>query len=195
MPGIRSVRNPLPAPGGKDPETARSRAQPGASAVSGRRARSDDGRLCADCAAIPTVRTVAMRVATPGLYDAAVCGASGGLPVDESFLRQPAGLWAISDGGTCRCIDAPVKIPLDIRLTVGIKSGHFRGDVVAALSAALGPGTTAKWPGFSIQTGVVGAAGVSIAADSGRRGCQSRFGSNAIASRRTHFRPKRPMTT
>ena len=37
-------------------------------------------------------------------------------------------------------IDAPVKIPLDIRLTVGVKSGHFRAMWSRRSSAALGPG-------------------------------------------------------
>ena len=65
----------------------------------------------------------------------------GGLPVDESFCDSLLAFLAhYRMAGHVLRIDAPVKIPLDIRLTVGVKSGHFQGDVVAALSAALGQG-------------------------------------------------------
>jgi hypothetical protein len=150
VPGIRSVRNPLPARGGKDPEPldrVRNLA-PRQFQVAERAVTTEDYAQIA--LRFPTVREVrAMRRYTGSFFTTRLFVVRfGGLPVDESFCDSLLAFLAhYRMAGHVLRIDAPVKIPLDIRLTVGVKSGHFRGDVVAALSAALGPGTASR-PGF-----------------------------------------------
>lgn len=148
--GIRSVRNPLPARGGTDPEPldrVRNLA-PHHFQTPERAVTTEDYAQIA--LRFPTVREVrAMRRYTGSFFTTRLFVVRfGGLPVDQAFCDSLlAFLSRYRMAGHVLRIDGPVKIPLDIRLTVGVKSGHFRGDVVAALSAALGPGTSSR-PGF-----------------------------------------------
>ncbi len=148
--GIRSVRNPLPARGGVDPESLdRVRLlAPHHFRTPERAVTTEDYAQIA--LRFPTVREVrAMRRYTGSFFTTRLFVVRwGGLAVDEEFCD---GLLAFLSryrmAGHVLRIDRPVRIPLDIRLMVGVKSGHFRGDVVSALQAALGPGTASR-PGF-----------------------------------------------
>lgn len=148
--GIRSVRNPLPARGGIDPETLdRVRLlAPHHFRTPERAVTTEDYAQIA--LRFPTVREVrAMRRYTGSFFTTRLFVVRwGGLSVDQEFCDSLlAFLSRYRMAGHVLRIDKPVRIPLDIRLLVGVKSGHFRGDVVSALQAALGPGTSSR-PGF-----------------------------------------------
>ncbi|MBL8632168.1 MAG: baseplate J/gp47 family protein [Myxococcales bacterium] len=150
LPGLVSIRNPLPAVGGCDPESieqvrllAPHRFQTQERAVS-----SDDYIRIAK--RYPTVRDVLVSRRYTGSYYtiSLTVVRRGGLALDQRFRD---GLLAHLDrfrmaGHVLRIVD-PVLIPLDLKLLVGIASGHFRSDVLSSLYAALGPGSTDA-PGF-----------------------------------------------
>jgi predicted phage baseplate assembly protein len=132
-----TVRNPMPAAGGADPESVEQVRQvaPQAFRVQQRAVTDQD---YADLAARdPSVqRAVGTRRWTGSWYTEYVTvDRRGGAPVDEPFRTALA---AVLDGyrmaGGDVEVTAPAFVPVDILLDVRILPGHFRGTVRQALA-------------------------------------------------------------
>jgi hypothetical protein len=148
--GLVSIRNPLPAAGGCAPESIEQvrLLAPHHFRNQERAVSSDDYIRIAK--RYPTVRDVLVARRYTGSFYTMVLTVVryGGLGLDQRFAE---GLLAYLDrfrmaGHVLRIVE-PVRIPLDIRLLLGVQPGHFRSDVLASLYAALGPGSAAA-PGF-----------------------------------------------
>jgi hypothetical protein len=150
LPGLLLIRNPLPAVGGTDPESCEK-----VRLLAPHHFRTQERAVtCDDYVRIalryPTVREVrATRRYTGSFYTIQLTvSRRGSLAIDDSFR---SGLTTFLEryrmAGHVLRIVAPVKVPLDLRLVVGVQSGHYRSDVLVALHAALGPGSASK-PGF-----------------------------------------------
>ncbi len=148
--GLVSIRNPLPASGGCDPESIEQvrLLAPHHFKTQERAVSSDDYIRIAK--RYPTVREVLVTRRYTGSYYTISLTVlrRGGLGLDRSFRD---GLLAHLDrfrmaGHVLRIVD-PALIPLEIKLLVGVASGHFRSSVLSSLYAALGPGSSAE-PGF-----------------------------------------------
>lgn len=150
IPGLLCARNPLPAAGGIDPEPLEKvrLLAPQHFHAQERAVNLEDYVACAQ--RFPSVRQVRARRRLTGSFHTIELTVLryAGLAVDADFCsRLLLHLERFRMAGHVLRIVAPVKIPLDLRLSIGVQPGHFRSDVLVALSAALGPGSASK-PGF-----------------------------------------------
>jgi Baseplate J-like protein len=137
---IKSCRNPLPAMGGTDPETAdqiRCRA-PQAFLTQERAVTMADYKVQTE--AIPQVdRAAASLRWTGSWYTAFVAVEPGGgalSPTLASSIRQDLERYRVA-GGDFE-VSSPQYVPLEIALTIGVDPGYFRADVEQALLQTLG---------------------------------------------------------
>jgi len=130
--GILSVRNPLPAEGGTDPEPIEQVRQfaPHAFRIQQRAVTE------ADYAEVvqrnPAVQRAAATRRWTGSWhtEFVAIDRRGGFPVDRRFRGDMAEfLEPFRMAGTDVDIDAPAFVPLDILMTVCVEPGYFRGDV------------------------------------------------------------------
>ena len=138
MPGV-TVRNPLPAAGGAEPEPLEQVRQfaPQAFRVQERAVTDDDYATVARLD--PRVqRAVGTRRWTGSWYTEFVTvDRLGGTGVDASFRSElEAELERYRMAGSDVAVQAPVYVPLAIGLEVCVAPGHFRGTVKAALIEA-----------------------------------------------------------
>jgi hypothetical protein len=150
--GISSVRNPLPATGGEDPEPIERVRQFAPQAF-----RTQERAVTeADYAAVAQRRRSVQRAAatrrwTGSWYTQFVAiDRRGGFPVDRAFRSEmTAFLEPFRMAGTDVDIDPPTFVPLDIVLGVCVEPGYFRSDVKAELLRRFGNGRLADGsPGF-----------------------------------------------
>jgi hypothetical protein len=137
-PGV-TVRNPLPASGGTEPEPVEQVRQfaPQAFRVQERAVTDDD--YAAAAALDPRVqRAVGTRRWTGSWYTEFVTvDRQGGIGADVSFRAELAAeLEPYRMAGSDIVVQPPVYVPLDIALDVCVASGYFRGTVKAALIEA-----------------------------------------------------------
>ena len=134
--GVASVRNPLAAVGGVEPE------DPGlvklyAPQAFRRQARAITEADYADRAGThPEVQKAVATFRWTGSWRTVfvTVDRQGGLPVDDDFreqLKQWLEPWRMA--GVDVEVDSPRYVPLDIVLTVCVQPGYFRGDVKEAL--------------------------------------------------------------
>jgi predicted phage baseplate assembly protein len=138
VPGV-TVRNPLPASGGTEPEPLEQVRQfaPQAFRVQERAVTDDD--YAAVTMRDPRVqRAVGTRRWTGSWYTEFVTvDRLGGTSVGAAFRSELAAeLERYRMAGSDVAVQAPVYVPVDIGLTVSVKPGYFRGAVKAALVQA-----------------------------------------------------------
>jgi hypothetical protein len=145
-PGILGVRNPLPATGGVDPETVvevQTNA-PQAFQIQQRAVtRSDHVTAALQC---PGVKSAAAQLRWTGSYYAVTVTVQrvGGQPVDSTFRAQVlAFLDPFRLAGWDIEVVPPTFVPVAVGLSVAIAPGYLTSNVFAALTTALGTGTTA----------------------------------------------------
>jgi len=150
--GIESVRNPLAAVGGDDPEPIERVRQ-----FAPRAFRKQQRAVTeADYAEVAQRRRTVQRAAatrrwTGSWYTEFVAiDRRGGFPVDRPFRADMAAfLEPFRMAGTDVDIDPPTFVPLDVILTVCVKPGYFRSDVKADLLRRFGRGRLVDGsPGF-----------------------------------------------
>jgi hypothetical protein len=137
---VDRVRNPLPASGGADPEAVQQVKlyAPQAFRTQERAVTEADYARMAE--RHPDVqKAVATRRWTGSWYTMFVTvDRKGGRPVDAAFEGEMAALLErFRLAGQDVEIDAPRRVPLDLRLTVCVKPGYFRDQVREALLEAL----------------------------------------------------------
>jgi len=154
LPGIITVRNPLPAQGGVDPETieqVRQYAPAAFQAVQYRAVTEADYS-----AAALTLDGVADAVAQfrwtgswytvllgiePSDPNNVITGPGGRTELDPAFAAQiTAELWNYKLAGYDLEVRSAQYVPLDIELHLCVNAGHFQSDVVRAVMQALGKG-------------------------------------------------------
>ncbi len=138
VPGV-TVRNPMPASGGTDPEPIEQVRQfaPQAFRVQERAVTDDD--YAAAAALDPRVqRAVGTRRWTGSWYTEFVTvDRQGGTGADPAFRAElAAGLEPYRMAGSDVVVLPPVYVPVDIGLTICVAAGYFRGTVKAALIEA-----------------------------------------------------------
>ena len=140
-PGILSVRNPLPAIGGREPQSLTEVRQfaPQAFRVLERAVTEDDYATVAG--RHPEVQKAAATFRWTGSWHTVfiTVDRKGGLPVDAGFKdRLRAFLDRYRMAGVDLEINAPFFVSLDIALQVCVKSGFLRAQVKTALLERLG---------------------------------------------------------
>jgi hypothetical protein len=152
MLGVKSVRNPLPAQGGADPETldAIRLNAPEAFRTQERAVTIDDYARAAE--RHPDVQRAAARLRWTGSWYTVfmMLDRRDGKPVDAAFkATMRAFLERFRLAGYDFEFADPVHVPLDIQLQVCVASGYFAADVKAALLAAFTSGVDKHGrPGF-----------------------------------------------
>jgi hypothetical protein len=152
MLGVKSLRNPLPAQGGAEPETlaAIRLNAPEAFRTQERAVTTDDYARAAE--RHPDVQRAAARLRWTGSWYTVflMVDRRGGQPVDAAFkvtLRTFLERFRLA-GYDFEFAD-PVHVPLDIQLQVCVAGGYFAVDVKAALLAAFTAGNDRHGrPGF-----------------------------------------------
>ena len=144
--GIDSVRNPLPARGGKEPESLEHvrRSAPSAFRVQERAVTADDYAEVAQ--RHPEVQRAAATFRWTGSWRTVFLTVDrlGGRTVDDDFERKLRfHLERYRMAGHDVEIDGPHFVPLELDLTVCVDPVYFRGDVRAALLHVLGSGIAA----------------------------------------------------
>jgi len=132
LPGIGRVRNPLPAGGGREPESLEEVRQfaPQAFRVQQRAVTEADWAEVAQ--RHPEVQRARARFRWTGSWHTVFLAVDrkGGAPVDAEFERAlRLFLERFRLAGYDLEIDAPVFVPLDLLLMVCVAPGYFRGDV------------------------------------------------------------------
>lgn len=145
--GVISVRNPLPASGGAEPESMEQVRQyaPQAFRVQQRAVTEDDWVEVAQ--RHPEVQKAAARFRWTGSWTTifVTIDRRGGLDVDADFrARMRAHLERFRIAGYDLEVNAPTFVPLDIKMCVCAKPGYFASDIEKALLRAFGAGVTAK---------------------------------------------------
>jgi hypothetical protein len=140
-PAVELVRNPLPAQGGVDPESAEKVRQdaPVAFRVQERAVAADDYAEVA--ARHPEVQRAAATIRWTGSWRTVFLTVDrlGGRPVDPAFERDMRGhLERFRMAGHDVEIDGPRFVPLELELFVCVESGYFRSDVATALLQTFG---------------------------------------------------------
>jgi hypothetical protein len=138
---LMSIRNPLPATGGREPERAEEvrRSAPRSYRRQERAVTADDyadvtGRH-------PEVQTAAATLRWTGSWVTVfvTIDRHGGRPIDAAFEAEiRAFLERYRMAGVDLEIDAPAFVPLELSLDVCAAPGYFRGDVARGLRMALG---------------------------------------------------------
>ncbi|MFD8889489.1 putative baseplate assembly protein [Streptomyces sp. NPDC059566] len=141
---VASVRNPLPAAGGTDPESAGEirRDAPRAFAVQERAVTEADWAEVTE--RVGGVQRAAATLRWTGSWHSVFVTADrrGGRPVDAAFERDlRARLERYRLAGYDLEVDGPVFVPLEIGLRVCVERTHLRSDVGAAVLARLGDAT------------------------------------------------------
>lgn len=144
--GIGSVRNPLPAGGGTEPESLEHvrRSAPSAFRIQERAVTADDYAEVAQRHS--EVQRAAATVRWTGSWRTIFLTVDrlGGRPVDADFeQRLRLHLERYRMAGHDIEIDGPRFVPLEIGMTVCVKPGYFRGDIRAALLRVLGNSVSA----------------------------------------------------
>ena len=141
--GIRAVRNPLPATGGREPESLEEVRQfaPQAFRVQQRAVTKEDWSEVAE--RHPEVQRAAATFRWTGSWYTVFLTVDrrGGLPVDAMFerrLREHLGFYRIA--GYDLEVEPPQLVSLDVALRVCVRRGYLRGQVKAELLARLGSG-------------------------------------------------------
>jgi hypothetical protein len=137
--GVKSVRNPLPATGGADPESLEQVRQfaPHAFRVQERAVTAADYAAMAE--RHPGIQRAAARFRWTGSWFTAFVAIDrkGGLTVDDAFKQELAAfLERYRLAGYDVEIEAAVYVPLDVEVMVCVKPGHFRADVKEVLLEA-----------------------------------------------------------
>ncbi len=145
-PGILRVRNPLPAWGGRSPESVEDvrRDAPEAFRVQERAVTPDDYARMAE--RHPEVSKAAARLRWTGSWTTVfvTIDRRGGRRVDEAFEQQIEDfLGRYRLAGQDVEVDGPIFVPLELALHVCVKPGHSRSDVLRELLARLGSGVLA----------------------------------------------------
>lgn len=152
MLGITSLRNPLPAVGGADPETldAIRLNAPEAFRTQERAVTTDDYARAAE--RHPDVQRAAARLRWTGSWYTVflMLDRRAGKPVDAEFkATMRAFLERFRLAGYDFEFADPVHVPLDIQLQICVASGYFAADVKAALLEAFTAGVDRHGrPGF-----------------------------------------------
>lgn len=140
---VTRVRNVLPARGGRDPQTATQikRLVPGAFRHQRRAVTADDyARVVGE---EPDVQRACATIRYTGSWSTVFVTIDrlGDLPVDDEGFRARilAKLESHRMAGYDVELEEPVRVPLDISMTVCVEPGHPRSRVQAALWAELGP--------------------------------------------------------
>ncbi len=139
--GIRSLRNPLPAQGGRDPESMEEVRQyaPQAFRRQERAVTAED--YAAAAGRYPDVQRAQATLRWNGSWHTVyvTVDRAGGRAVDEDFR---AGLLDFLEpfrlAGHDLEVNGPSYVPLDVALVVCVKRGYFQADVKRALLDALG---------------------------------------------------------
>ncbi|HYN19748.1 MAG TPA: putative baseplate assembly protein [Thermoanaerobaculia bacterium] len=139
--GIREVRNPLPAAGGREPQSLEEVRQfaPQAFRIQERAVTEDDYAKMAERHA--EVQKAAATFRWTGSWHTVflTVDRKGGLPVDADFERRlRAHMDRYRMAGVDLEVDAPRFVALDVTLHVCVKTGYLRGQVKAELLARLG---------------------------------------------------------
>ncbi len=141
---IRTVRNPLPATGGVDPESIESvrRAAPYAYR------RQERAVTAADYAEVaarhPDVQRAAATFRWTGSWTTVflTVDRTGGRPVDAAFEQNLRGhMERLRMAGYDLEVDAPIYVPLEIEMEVCVRRDYFRSQVRAALLRVFGSGS------------------------------------------------------
>jgi hypothetical protein len=152
MLGIKSLRNPLPAQGGAEPETldAIRLNAPEAFRTQERAVTTDDYARAAE--RHPDVQRAAARLRWTGSWYTVflMLDRRAGKPVDAAFkATMRAFLERFRLAGYDFEFADPVHVPLDIQLQICVASGYFAADVKAALLEAFTAGVDRHGrPGF-----------------------------------------------
>ncbi|MBK9785383.1 MAG: putative baseplate assembly protein [Betaproteobacteria bacterium] len=152
MLGIKSLRNPLPAQGGAEPETldAIRLNAPEAFRTQERAVTTDDYARAAE--RHPDVQRAAARLRWTGSWYTVflMVDRRGGKPLDAAFKATlRAFLERFRLAGYDFEFADPVHVPLDIQLQICVASGYFAADVKAALLEAFTAGVDRHGrPGF-----------------------------------------------
>lgn len=146
MLGVKSLRNPLPAQGGAEPETldAIRLNAPEAFRTQERAVTADDYARAAE--RHPDVQRAAARLRWTGSWYTVflMLDRRGGRPVDSEFkatMRDFIERFRLA--GYDLEFSDPVHVPLDIRLQICVAPGYFAADVKAALIVAFSAGIDA----------------------------------------------------
>ncbi len=140
---VRRVRNILPARGGEDPQTSTQikRLAPGAFRHQRRAVTAEDYARVVD--EEPDVQRAAATIRFTGSWSTVfvTIDRRGDLPVDDESFRARilAKLESHRMAGYDVELEEPVRVPLDIAMTVCVEPGHPRARVGAALRTELGP--------------------------------------------------------
>jgi predicted phage baseplate assembly protein len=141
LPGILSLRNPLPASGGAEPETIQ-QAQLYAPQAFRAQERAVTPEDYADFAGRhPQVQRAQASLRWTGSWHTVfvTIDRKGGLAVDEDFRRQMlAYLEPYRIAGYDLEVSGPTYVPLDLSLAVCVAPGYFKADVQEALLRRLG---------------------------------------------------------
>lgn len=145
--GVASVRNPLPASGGAEPESMEQVRQyaPQAFRVQQRAVTEDDWVEVAQ--RHPEVQQAAARFRWTGSWTTVfvTIDRRGGLDVDADFrARMRAHLERFRIAGYDLEVNAPIFVPLDIKMCVCAKPGYFASDIKKALLRVFGAGVSAN---------------------------------------------------
>ena len=144
---VQSLRNPLPAMGGTDPEsvTAAKAALPGAFLVGQPRAlvAADYTAIAERVAGVRRAATVLRWTGTRYAADVAVQPAAGEDPGQELLAAVDDALWPLRRIGHELWVRPPSYRPLVVGLNVDIGADAVRADVTAELTALLGSGQQA----------------------------------------------------
>lgn len=130
--GILSVRNPLPAVGGEDPEPIEQVRQFAPQAFRTQQRAVTEADYAEVAQRHPAVQRAAATRRWTGSWhtEFVAIDRRSGFPVDRRFRTEMAGfLERFRMAGTDVDIDAPAFVPLDIVMTVCVEPGYFRSDV------------------------------------------------------------------
>jgi hypothetical protein len=155
MLGIQSLRNPLPAQGGADPETldAIRLNAPEAFRTQERAVTTDDYARAAE--RHPDVQRAAARLRWTGSWYTVflMLDRRAGKPVDADFkATMRAFLERFRLAGYDFEFADPVHVPLDIQLQVCVASGYFAADVKSALLRSVHRRRRPPWPAKASST-------------------------------------------
>ncbi len=145
-PGILRVRNPLPAWGGRSPESVEDirRDAPEAFRVQERAVTAEDYAHIAE--RHPEISKAAARLRWTGSWTTVFITVDrvGGRKVDEDFEQQIEDfLGRYRLAGQDVEVDGPIFVPLELDLHICVQPGHPRSDVVREVHARLGSGVLA----------------------------------------------------
>ncbi len=143
LPGIRAVRNPLPASGGIDPESLADVRMYAPQAFRTQDRAVTPGDYAQAAQGVPGAARAQASLQWTGTWQTAFVTVerSGGLPVDAAFKASVRSvLEPLRLAGIDLEIEAPIYVPLDIAFTIWVASGYFAFNVKSQLLAIFGNG-------------------------------------------------------